>query len=83
MLHFVLDPSNRNDNQFLFNMDNIIYYLEAHALGDEIHMHRNILLSLLEKNFITNEIIIYCLSDRSFLYTKIFKMYFVMKKLET
>jgi hypothetical protein len=57
-------------------MDNIIYYLEAHALGDEIHMHRNILLSLLENNFITNDIVIYCLSDRSFLYTNIFKNVF-------
>jgi hypothetical protein len=54
-------------------MNNIIYYLEAHALGDEIHMHRNILLNMLEKNIITNEIVIYCLEDRSFLYSNIFK----------
>ena len=57
-------------------MENIIYYLESHALGDEIHMHRNILLSLLEKNFISNETVIYCLSDRSFLYSNIFKNIF-------
>lgn len=53
-------------------MDNIIYYLEAHALGDEIHMHRNILLDLLDKNIITNQIVIYCLLDRKFLYSNIF-----------
>lgn len=57
-------------------MDNIIYYLEPHALGDEIHMHRNILLSLLDNNLISNETVIYCLSDRSFLYSNIFKNIF-------
>ncbi len=57
-------------------MDNIIYYLEAHPLGDEIHMHRNVLLSLLEDNFISNETVIYCLSDRRFLYSNIFKNIF-------
>lgn len=59
-----------------FNMDNIIYYLDADDLGNEFHMHRNVLLSLLDNNFISNEIVIYCLSDRSFLYTKIFKNVF-------
>ena len=44
-------------------MDNIIYYLEPHALGDDIHIHRNILLDLLDRNLITNEIIVYCLVD--------------------
>lgn len=57
-------------------MNNIIYYLESHALGDELHMHRNVLLNLLEKNIITNEIVVYCLSDRKFLYSNIFKNIF-------
>lgn len=57
-------------------MNNIIYYLEAHALGDEIHMHRNVLLSLLEQNLISNDVVIYCLLDRKFLYSKIFKNIF-------
>jgi len=61
-------------------MDNIIYYLESHALGDEIHMHRNVLLSLLESNFISNETVIYCLADRRFLYSNIFKNIFCYDK---
>ena len=61
-------------------MDNIIYYLESHALGDEIHMQRNVLLSLLENNFISNQTVIYCLADRRFLYSKIFKNIFCYDK---
>ena len=53
-------------------MDNIIYYLHPQALGDEIHMYRNILLTLLEKKYITNDIVVYCLEDRRFLYSNIF-----------
>jgi len=56
--------------------DNIIYYLGSHALGDEIHMHRNVLLSLLAENIITDDIVVYCLADRAFLYSCIFKNIF-------
>jgi hypothetical protein len=60
-------------------MDNIIYYLEPHALGDDIHIHRNVLLDILDKNLITDEIVIYCLADRRFLYSNIFKNIIVYK----
>jgi len=54
-------------------MNKIIYCLGNYALGDEIHMHRNVLLDLLDQNLISDDIIICCLSDRSFLYSNIFK----------
>jgi len=60
-------------------MDDIIYYLEPHALGDDIHIHRNVLLDILDKNLITDEIVIYCLADRRFLYSNIFKNIIVYK----
>lgn len=61
-------------------MNNIIYYLEPHALGDDLHIHRNILLDLLVKNIFTNEIVVYCLADRSFLYSNIFANTFVYEE---
>ena len=54
-------------------MDNIIFFTEEYALGDEIHMIRNILLNLLYNNCISTNIIIYCISDRAFFYENIFK----------
>jgi hypothetical protein len=52
-------------------MDNIIFNVYG-ALGDEMHMTRNCILDLLNNNYITNDVVIYCGKDRNFLYENIF-----------
>ena len=52
-------------------MDNIIFNV-CGALGDEMSMTRNCILDLLNNNYITNDVVIYCVKDRNFLYENIF-----------
>jgi len=56
-------------------MDNIIFSIGRFgegALGNEFHALRNCILDLLNKNYITKDVVIYCSKDRSFLYENIF-----------
>jgi hypothetical protein len=53
-------------------MDNIIFEIKNHPLGDEINMTRNILLDLLFQKYITRNVVILCHKDRLFLYKNIF-----------
>lgn len=52
-------------------MDNIIFNVSG-ALGDEMSMTRNCVLDLLNNNYITKDVVIYCCKDRNFLYENIF-----------
>lgn len=62
-------------------MDNIIFNV-CGALGDEMSMTRNCILDLLNNNYITNDVVIYCVKDRNF-YMKIYLLiYFIMKILQ-
>jgi hypothetical protein len=53
-------------------MDNIIFDTCKSCLGDEMSMTRNYILDLLINNYITNDVVIYCVKDRNFLYENIF-----------
>ncbi len=53
-------------------MDNIIFDTCKFCLGDEMCMTRNYILDLLINNYITNDVVIYCVKDRNFFYENIF-----------
>ena len=52
-------------------MDNIIFDTCKYCLGDEMSMTRNYILDLLINNYITNDVVIYCVKDRNFFYENI------------
>lgn len=53
-------------------MENVIFDMCQAPLGDELSMFRNGLLDLFFQKKITENVVIYCLKDRSLLYRNIF-----------